>query len=132
MKEEIWKVVDEAVKTFFRIYPEEVLACHHCGSIIYDVRFIFQFLLLQESLDEELKILSYYRCPEHNRQVGGAKNSRHLQGRAIDIVAPNLSVVCFIERAKNAGMTTILYYPSKKFFHIDNADRAVYIDVNRK
>lgn len=31
------------------------------------------------------RVTSTWRTPEHNRRVGGARNSWHLQGRAIDI-----------------------------------------------
>lgn len=31
-------------------------------------------------------ITSGYRCPDHNRKVGGAPNSQHCQGIAADIV----------------------------------------------
>lgn len=30
-------------------------------------------------------ILSAYRSPKHNKKVGGAKNSQHLQGKAADL-----------------------------------------------
>ena len=39
---------------------------------------------LQGALGMVLPISSAYRSPEHNRKVGGAKRSRHMQGDAID------------------------------------------------
>ena len=50
-----------------------------------------------ESLVEELQVIrqvvespitinSGYRCYSHNKAVGGAKNSQHLLGKAVDIV----------------------------------------------
>jgi uncharacterized protein YcbK (DUF882 family) len=35
-----------------------------------------------------IAILSAYRSPEHNRRVGGARNSQHVQGRALDLRPP--------------------------------------------
>jgi uncharacterized protein YcbK (DUF882 family) len=35
--------------------------------------------------DRPLPVLSWYRSPEHNRAVGGATNSQHLNARACDI-----------------------------------------------
>lgn len=35
-----------------------------------------------------LTINSWYRCPELNRAIGGAKNSDHLMGNAVDFVSP--------------------------------------------
>ena len=34
-----------------------------------------------------LKINSAYRCPQHNANVGGAKNSQHVENTAADLVA---------------------------------------------
>lgn len=38
-----------------------------------------------------IKILSGYRTPEHNKKVGGVKNSQHVQGIAADIVIEDIS-----------------------------------------
>ena len=36
-------------------------------------------------------VTSGYRCPEHNKAVGGAKNSQHTQGLAADIKVTGLT-----------------------------------------
>ena len=47
------------------------------------------FELMRYALgDAPLRILSAYRSPDHNRKVGGARKSQHVQGRAIDIATP--------------------------------------------
>lgn len=38
-----------------------------------------------------ITVISWYRTPAHNRKVDGAKNSRHLQGDAVDIVVAGIS-----------------------------------------
>ena len=42
-----------------------------------------------------LRINSGYRTESHNRNVGGAKNSFHLYGKAADIAQQNLNVTTF-------------------------------------
>ncbi len=37
-----------------------------------------------------IHILSGYRTPKHNKKVGGAKNSHHVKGVAVDIATRNL------------------------------------------
>lgn len=37
-------------------------------------------------------INSGYRCPEHNKKVGGASNSQHLHGKAADIAIKGLPI----------------------------------------
>jgi uncharacterized protein YcbK (DUF882 family) len=50
-----------------------------------------------------LRIVSGYRSPATNRQVGGAPNSQHLHGRAADIPAGRATV----EQAAAAGAVGI-------------------------
>jgi len=35
-------------------------------------------------------LVSGYRCPEHNKRIGGVDNSYHVQGRAADLKCPGL------------------------------------------
>lgn len=39
-------------------------------------------------LNSPILINSWYRCPELNKIVGGAENSQHMQGCAVDFKAP--------------------------------------------
>lgn len=36
----------------------------------------------------QLTVLSAYRTPAHNRSIGGARDSQHVQGRALDLRPP--------------------------------------------
>ena len=62
----------------------------------------------------EITITSGHRTIEHNKKVGGAKNSLHLSDRAIDAVISCRSWV--VKTAKDFGITIILY---KKHIHLD-------------
>jgi len=42
--------------------------------------------VLREYFDAPIIINSGYRSPSHNKSIGGAKYSQHLQGKASDIV----------------------------------------------
>jgi len=39
-----------------------------------------------------ITVTSGYRCPDHNRSVGGAKGSQHVKGNAADLCTQNLSL----------------------------------------
>lgn len=43
---------------------------------------------IRSVVGKPLVILSAYRTAEHNRRVGGAKNSQHVEGRALDLKPP--------------------------------------------
>lgn len=46
------------------------------------------FEALRAAVGLPLVVLSAYRTPAHNRAVGGAKDSQHVQGRALDLLPP--------------------------------------------
>lgn len=46
---------------------------------------------VRAAIDRPILIVSGYRSPEHNKAVGGAKNSQHMEGRAADIRVAEMS-----------------------------------------
>lgn len=59
------------------------MACHHCGQA-YVRRDLLAALETLRQVTGPIRIVSGYRCPEHNRAVGGAKQSQHVIGAAAD------------------------------------------------
>ena len=59
-----------------------------CGADHVDAELISALDVLREHLDSPIILTSGTRCPWHNANVGGAKSSFHLFGKAADIVAP--------------------------------------------
>ena len=73
-----------------------------------------------QSLGRTITLNSAYRTPEYNRSVGGARNSMHVQRKAVDIQWGTTSIqgrVDFIQKAIDAGFTGIGCYNS--FCHVD-------------
>lgn len=71
-----------------------------------------------------LIVVSGYRTPEYNKKVGGAKNSQHIQRKAVDISKKGMSIKeqkMFIKASVEAGVGAIGFYPT--FFHIDIRNR---------
>jgi len=57
--------------------------------------------------DRPLEVLSAFRTPEWNRRVGGASNSQHVHGRALDILKPtNFTLEQFWNMAHAYAMTS--------------------------
>ena len=50
-----------------------------------------QLQVLRDFFDLPITINSSYRTKNHNKKVGGAKNSQHLLGKAADIVVLSIS-----------------------------------------
>jgi hypothetical protein len=73
-----------------------------------------------------ITVLSGYRTYEHNLSIGGARNSQHLQGRALDLRPPaGVTVIDFCkgikEISKNSQIGGIGLY--KTFVHVDIRSR---------
>ena len=66
-----------------------------------------------------LIVRSAYRSPEHNRAVGGAKASKHMDGTAFDIAMSNHDPVAFEAEAREVGFLGFGYYPRSSFMHVD-------------
>lgn len=61
-------------------------ACRHCGRLELDFRLVDRLERLRSIRQKPIKIVSGYRCPAHNAAVGGARNSYHIRGQAVDIM----------------------------------------------
>lgn len=60
--------------------------CKHCGLINVRRELLVAEEVYREKIDPNgLNLVSVTRCPVHNAQVGGARNSQHLYGGAGDL-----------------------------------------------
>jgi uncharacterized protein YcbK (DUF882 family) len=71
------------------------------------------------------EVISGYRCAATNgtlrstRGGGVAKNSLHLQGRAIDVRLPGVALAELRDAAVSLKAGGVGFYPSQQFVHID-------------
>ena len=73
---------------------------------------------LRDKVGQPLTLNCAYRCPRHNRVVGGAWHSQHPLGTAADVRLPhNMTVEKLAEAAEAAGFQGIGTYNS--FVHVD-------------
>ncbi|AVO39144.1 YcbK family protein [Pukyongiella litopenaei] len=74
-----------------------------------------------ESSYGPLSVTSAHRSPEHNRSVGGARNSQHLHGNAYDIDVSNLTRderIKLIQAAREAGFKGVGVYDNSLHFDV--------------
>ena len=60
---------------------------------------------LRDKLRRPIIVTSGYRCPELNKKVGGAKNSQHTLGQAVDITVAGMSPRTLAEFITRSGLT---------------------------
>lgn len=94
----------------------------HIDPLLYD-----QLHQLQRQLGARgaFEIISGYRCARTNAQLratrggGVAKNSLHLQGRALDVRLPGVPLAELREAALALRAGGVCYYPASRFVHVD-------------
>ena len=70
-------------------------------------------------MGKPLIVRSAYRSPEHNRAVGGATRSKHMDGAAFDVAMTNHDPVTFEAAARSVGFLGFGFYPRSGFMHVD-------------
>jgi len=95
--------------------------CKHCGAVKLHPKLLKLLQELRDILGVPLWFTSAYRCEIHNKAVGGAKNSQHLHGRAVDIPVhiTGLTYWQLFDLVKWLGFTGIGVNPAKGFIHVD-------------
>ena len=63
-------------------------------------------------------VTSGTRCKKHNKEVGGVSNSRHLQGKAIDMYVQNVTWYDLLEYLRELEQKGEIRY----CYHINNSD----------
>jgi hypothetical protein len=98
-------------------FKKSELACHHCQECKVNIELILALEKLRNKVNRPIIITSGYRCLIHNRSIGGAKQSQHLYGNAVDIKIGGLSPTTVAGLAKQCGFTWTKVYAT--WTHID-------------
>lgn len=100
--------------------PAEI-ACRGTGKLLVNEPALDACQALRNRLGKPLIVRSAYRSPEHNRAVGGAERSKHMDGAAFDIAMMNHDPHVFEEAARAVGFLGFGFYrePRNNFMHID-------------
>ena len=99
--------------------------CHGkdcCTKTEIDSKLINYLQKIREHFGKAVNISSGYRCPVHNKNVGGATGSRHAKGQAADIYITGVTPIEIARYAENLGVKGIGLYETEKdgfFVHID-------------
>jgi zinc D-Ala-D-Ala carboxypeptidase len=113
-----WRDVPSTYWRWPSFSPSEI-ACRGTGKLVVNEHAMDRLQALRDALGKPLIVNSAYRSPEHNRKVGGAKSSRHMQGDAFDIRMTNHDPHAFERAARAAGFTGFGFYRASDFMHID-------------
>lgn len=98
------------------------MACHCCGKGEVMPELVDALQELRDAVNRPITIISGYRCPKHNREVGGVQDSFHTKGMAADIRVKGMAVPQMAAEAEKIQVFReggIGKYYDKNFVHVD-------------
>ena len=101
----------------WKYFTRDELKCKGDGTFVANDDALDKLERLRELMGVPLTINSAYRSPAHNRKIGGADNSMHVQGRAFDISINGVNPKTLYRCAIQAGFTGFGFY--RTFLHVD-------------
>ena len=102
------------------------------GKLLNNEPALDKLQALRDRLSKPLIVRSAYRSPEHNRAVGGATRSKHLDGAAFDIAMSNHAPAVFEAAAREVGFLGFGFYPRSGFMHVDLGRHASGVKAFRR
>jgi uncharacterized protein YcbK (DUF882 family) len=107
-------------------FTEKELADTRTGECRMDPDFMVKLVKLRDLLGKPMKITSGYRSKETNDAVGGAENSPHMYGKAVDVYIQGADALRLIELALQVGFVGIgvSQKGQSRFIHIDTMDNS--------
>ena len=112
-----WRKAPEDAWRWPNFSPAEI-ACRGTGKLLIKPA-LERLQALRDRLGKPLIVRSAYRRPEHNRAVGGATRSKHMDGTAFDIAMSNHDPLAFEAAAREVGFLGFGFYPRSGFIHVD-------------
>ena len=105
-------------------FTEQELACKGTDECDMHPEFMDKLIAVREDYNEPMIITSGYRHLAYNDTIGGAKNSPHLYGRAVDVKVVGGDALELIGAALRHGMTGIGVKQrgdhDRRFIHLDD------------
>lgn len=103
--------------------------CHGngcCSETIINPQLVEYVQKIRDHFGKSITVTSGYRCPVHNKRIGGATGSRHSKGDAADIVVQGVAPKEVAKYAESIGIKGIGLYETSAdgyFTHVDTRDK---------
>lgn len=123
-----YKVAKGSNKKLSEDFSSREFDCHGggcCSQTLINEKLVEYLQKIRNYFKTSVTITSGYRCPTHNKRVGGATASRHSLGDAADIVVAGHSPAEVARYAESIGILGIGLYETAAdgyFVHIDTRD----------
>lgn len=112
------------MKQLSKNFSEEEFSCRcGCGSVYVDQELVEKLQELRDLLDTPITINSACRCQDHNKKVGGVKNSYHLSTPGKLCEAADIACSSASERYRIVGLAGAVGFSGigvgTTFVHLD-------------
>ena len=109
-------------------FSVDELKCKGTDECEMDEGFMEKLEALRHEFNEPMIVSSGYRHESYNQVIGGAKNSPHLYGKAVDIVISGKSAYRLMKLAIQHGFTGIGVSQrgphERRFIHLDTKENS--------
>ena len=99
--------------------------CHGsgcCSETIINPKLVEYVQKIRDHFGKSITVTSGYRCPVHNKRIGGATGSRHSKGDAADIVVQGVAPREVAKYAESIGIKGIGLYETSADGHFTHVD----------
>lgn len=99
--------------------------CHGngcCSETIINPQLVKYVQKIRDHFGKSITVTSGYRCPVHNKRIGGATGSRHSKGDAADIVVQGVAPREVAKYAESIGIKGIGLYETSADGHFTHVD----------
>ncbi len=88
-------------------------------EILIDMQLVRYLQQIRDWAGGSITVSSGYRTPSHNKKVGGSNTSKHMLGKATDIVCSTKTPLELARKAQDLGVPGIEWNPIGNYTHID-------------
>lgn len=114
----VYSLKNDGEKNITKNFKVKEFACKDgSDEIIIDIELANKLQLLREEVGRAIVITSGYRTEAYNKKVGGAFNSYHIKGMAVDVICNGYTSIRLAVKAAQMGFKGIGIY--KNFTHLD-------------
>ncbi len=108
-------------------FSDQELRCSCCGENLMDEGFLARLQTVRNKFGKAMRLSSAYRCPEHDKAVGGA--GPHQTGHAVDVLVSGSDGLQLVNIAVDCGMQGIGIRQhgeyAGRFVHLDDLTEGV-------
>ena len=116
------KGIDNKLSTNFSSTEFDCHGSGCCSTTQIDEKLIEYVQKIRDYFGKAVEVSSGYRCPTHNKNIGGSTGSRHSKGQAADIYISGVKPAEIAKYAESLGILGIGLYETDSdghFVHVD-------------